>query len=86
MVYYFSSNTTSPAAFIYVGKDKVESAVNSYEKSWILKVDQRNRRRAYQTWLGRRRVVPCGQPEFGAYLCATAGWRGLGADDQGIDG
>lgn len=25
MVYYFSSNTTSPAAFIYVGKDKVES-------------------------------------------------------------
>jgi hypothetical protein len=26
MVYYFSSNTTSPSAFIYVGKDKVESA------------------------------------------------------------
>jgi hypothetical protein len=26
MVYYFSSNTTSPAAFVYVGKDKVESA------------------------------------------------------------
>jgi hypothetical protein len=26
MVYYFSSNTVSPAAFIYVGKDKVESA------------------------------------------------------------
>ncbi|KAH8728829.1 hypothetical protein GQ44DRAFT_757224 [Phaeosphaeriaceae sp. PMI808] len=25
MVYYFSSNTTSPAAFIYVGKDKVEN-------------------------------------------------------------
>lgn len=25
MVYYFSSNTVSPAAFIYVGKDKVES-------------------------------------------------------------
>ncbi|KAF2829429.1 DUF814-domain-containing protein [Ophiobolus disseminans] len=25
MVYYFKSNTTSPAAFIYVGKDKVEN-------------------------------------------------------------
>ena len=25
MVYYFTSNTTDPAAFIYVGKDKVES-------------------------------------------------------------
>ncbi|KAH7088869.1 hypothetical protein FB567DRAFT_547715 [Paraphoma chrysanthemicola] len=25
MVYYFSSNTTSPAAFVYVGKDKVEN-------------------------------------------------------------
>ncbi|KAF1919575.1 hypothetical protein BDU57DRAFT_512738 [Ampelomyces quisqualis] len=25
MVYYFSSNTTSPASFIYVGKDKVEN-------------------------------------------------------------
>ena len=25
MVYYFSSNTVSPSAFIYVGKDKVES-------------------------------------------------------------
>lgn len=25
MVYYHTSNTVSPAAFIYVGKDKVES-------------------------------------------------------------
>lgn len=25
MVYYFTSNTVTPAAFIYVGKDKVES-------------------------------------------------------------
>jgi hypothetical protein len=25
MVLYFTSNTTSPSAFIYVGKDKVES-------------------------------------------------------------
>jgi hypothetical protein len=25
MVYYFTSNVVSPAAFIYVGKDKVES-------------------------------------------------------------
>ncbi|KAK3202887.1 hypothetical protein GRF29_154g1104331 [Pseudopithomyces chartarum] len=25
MVYYFSSNTVSPAAFVYVGKDKVEN-------------------------------------------------------------
>lgn len=25
MVYYFTSNTVSPAAFIYVGKDKVEN-------------------------------------------------------------
>jgi hypothetical protein len=25
MVYYFTSNTTTPSAFIYVGKDKVES-------------------------------------------------------------
>jgi hypothetical protein len=27
MVYYFTSNTVSPAAFIYVGKDKVESEI-----------------------------------------------------------
>lgn len=26
MVYYFSSNTVTPSAFIYVGKDKVESS------------------------------------------------------------
>lgn len=25
MVYYFTSNVVSPAAFIYVGKDKFES-------------------------------------------------------------
>jgi hypothetical protein len=25
MVHYFTSNTTTPSAFIYVGKDKVES-------------------------------------------------------------
>jgi hypothetical protein len=25
MVYYFTSNTVTPSAFIYVGKDKVES-------------------------------------------------------------
>ena len=25
MVYYFTSNAVTPAAFIYVGKDKVES-------------------------------------------------------------
>jgi len=25
MVYYFTSSTVSPEAFIYVGKDKVES-------------------------------------------------------------
>lgn len=25
MVFYFTSNVVSPAAFIYVGKDKVES-------------------------------------------------------------
>lgn len=25
MVYYFTSNVVSPPAFIYVGKDKVES-------------------------------------------------------------
>jgi len=28
MVYYFSSNTVSPSAFIYVGKDKVESMMH----------------------------------------------------------
>lgn len=28
MVYYHSSNTVSPAAYIYVGKDKVESALS----------------------------------------------------------
>lgn len=27
MVYYFTSNVVSPAAFIYVGKDKFESTV-----------------------------------------------------------
>lgn len=26
MVYYFTSNVVSPSAFIYVGKDKFESA------------------------------------------------------------
>lgn len=26
MVYYFTSNVVSPAAYVYVGKDKYESA------------------------------------------------------------
>jgi hypothetical protein len=30
MVYYFTSSVVSPPAFIYVGKDKVESIVPSY--------------------------------------------------------
>lgn len=30
MVYYFTSNTVTPAAFIYVGKDKVESTYFVY--------------------------------------------------------
>ena len=30
MVYYFSSNVVSPAATIYVGKDKFESSVFSF--------------------------------------------------------
>lgn len=25
MVYYFTSNTVTPSAYVYVGKDKVES-------------------------------------------------------------
>lgn len=29
MVYYFTSNTVTPSAFIYVGKDKVESLFTS---------------------------------------------------------
>lgn len=29
MVYYFTSNTVSPSAFVYVGKDKVESKENN---------------------------------------------------------
>jgi hypothetical protein len=29
MVFYFTSNTVSPSAFIYVGKDKVESKSKS---------------------------------------------------------
>jgi hypothetical protein len=29
MVYYFKSNVVEPAAFIYVGKDKVESKVET---------------------------------------------------------
>lgn len=32
MVYYFTSNTVSPDAFIYVGKDKVESQSPVYPK------------------------------------------------------
>ncbi|KAI9750274.1 MAG: hypothetical protein M4579_006538 [Chaenotheca gracillima] len=31
MVYYFKSNTVSPAAFVYVGKDKVESKRTEYK-------------------------------------------------------
>lgn len=30
MVYYFTSNVVDPAAFIYVGKDKVESMGTSH--------------------------------------------------------
>jgi hypothetical protein len=30
MVYYFTSNVVDPAAFIYVGKDKVESMSPAY--------------------------------------------------------
>ena len=32
MVYYFKSNVVEPAAFIYVGKDKVESTPSSCAK------------------------------------------------------
>lgn len=32
MVYYFKSTAVEPAAFIYVGKDKVESASNMSSK------------------------------------------------------
>ena len=37
MVYYFESTTVNPPAFIYVGKDKVESMPGSCtldEKAW----------------------------------------------------
>ena len=30
MVFYFTSNVVSPSAFIYVGKDKVESTALAY--------------------------------------------------------
>lgn len=33
MVFYFKSNVVDPAAFIYVGKDKVESIVNSFSRT-----------------------------------------------------
>lgn len=33
MVYYFTSSTVSPAGFIYVGKDKVESENNASRSS-----------------------------------------------------
>lgn len=38
MVYYFSSNTVSPAAHIYVGKDKVESTSNVHERAYNLEL------------------------------------------------
>ena len=37
MVYYFTSNVVEPSAFIYVGKDKVES---KYAQLMILKRDR----------------------------------------------
>lgn len=39
MVYYFKSNVVDPAAFIYVGKDKVESKksdLSMLEDLWML--------------------------------------------------
>ena len=33
MVYYFKSNIVKPAAYIYVGKDKVESATPALSTS-----------------------------------------------------
>lgn len=38
MVYYFSSNTVSPAAHIYVGKDKVESTSKARKPACNLKL------------------------------------------------
>jgi hypothetical protein len=40
MVYYFSSNTVSPAAHIYVGKDKVESTSKVHEPACNLKLSR----------------------------------------------
>ena len=36
MVYYFTSNVVSPSAFIYVGKDKVESESALLHDRWTM--------------------------------------------------
>ena len=39
MVYYFTSTASDPAAFLYVGKDKVESEYHSTELT-VSKMEQ----------------------------------------------
>lgn len=36
MVFYFTSNTVNPAAYIYVGKDKVESVFRAHDILQVL--------------------------------------------------
>jgi len=79
MVYYFTSNTVTPSAFIYVGKDKVESAQEQPIPDSAIPLTKLGFRRAtHQVWLGRGPLVPRRQSLLGAYLRAIARRPGLG--------
>jgi hypothetical protein len=41
MVYYFTSNVVLPSAYIYMGKDKVESRVNLHKIAGHILIDGR---------------------------------------------
>lgn len=71
MVYYFKSTVVDPPAFIYVGKDKVESGLISslivVVRHWLVP-----RRRSHKVWLGRGRLVSLtvdNKCVLGAYGC-----------------
>ncbi|KAG2176740.1 hypothetical protein INT44_007404, partial [Umbelopsis vinacea] len=50
MVLYFTSNAVNPPAVIYMGKDK-------FEKFALIPSPFLFRRRPYQIWFSRRRLV-----------------------------
>ena len=77
MVYYYTSSTVSPAAYIYAGKDKFESknSISVDSKSYT-KIP--HRWRSHQVWFRRRCMVSRRQVVERAYLSSHEWGRIMG--------